>query len=292
MSGVALAITAGVGFGIFQAVNRRANQGIDAYRATFGLLMIGTIGLTIVSLTTQDLSLVTTAPTSAILHFAAAGIVHFFFGWTFLSLSQQRDGAARTGATAGATPLVGSILAAVALGEGFGWVVAAGVVLVVSGVVTLSFRGGAPGVSMLRSVPWFGLLAASSWGTSPLFIRWGLEGLPAPLLGVTVGMAGATLAYAVALTVTKRWKGESIHRSNLLWLAAAGVLVAVSIASQWSSYDLIPIAVAITLMQLSAPVVIVTAPLIIGTHLEKITPSLLVGTALVMAGSILVIQAA
>jgi hypothetical protein len=38
--------------------------------------------------------------------------------------------------------------------------------------------------------------------------------------------------------------------------------------------------------------VIVTAPLIIGTHLEKITPSLLVGTALVMAGSILVIQAA
>lgn len=292
MSGVALAITAGVGFGIFQAVNRRANQGLDAYRATFGLLLIGTVGLAVVSALTQDLSLLGAAPLSAILHFAAAGIVHFFFGWTFLSLSQQRDGAARTGATAGATPIVGTILAALALGEGVGIVIVAGVLLVVAGVMTLSFRGAVPGASLLRSVPWFGLLSATSWGTSPLFIRWGLEGLPAPLLGVTVGMAGATLSYAVALTVTGRWSGRPISGSTFRWLALAGVLVAISIASQWSSYDLIPIAVAITLMQLSAPVVILTAPLIVGSHLEKITPPLLLGAGLVMAGSILVIQAA
>jgi drug/metabolite transporter (DMT)-like permease len=76
-----------------------------------------------------------------------------------------------------------------------------------------------------------------------------------------------------------------------MWLGLAGLLVAIAIASQWSSYDLIAIAVAITLMQLSAPVVIATAPLIVGTHMERVTPPVIIGTALIMAGSILVILA-
>ena len=112
MSGIALAITAGVGFGLFQAVNRRANSGIDAYRATFGLLFIGTIALALFAGITQDVGELWAAPISSLFFFAGAGIVHFYFGWTFLSLSQQQVGAARTGATAAATPLVGSLLAA------------------------------------------------------------------------------------------------------------------------------------------------------------------------------------
>ena len=75
------------------------------------------------------------------------------------------------------------------------------------------------------------------------------------------------------------------------WMVLAGVLVAIAIASQWTSYDLITIAVAITLMQLSAPVVIVSAPFIIGTEMEHISTPLVVGTALIMSGSILVILA-
>lgn len=290
MSGVAFAITAGVGFGLFQAVNRRANQGIDAYRSTFGLLLVGTVALAIVSLASQDLGLLTSAPVSSLLFFAAAGIVHFFFGWTFLSLSQQQVGAARTGATAAAAPLVASLLAAFLLDEGLTIIIGLGVVLVVTGLAILSLRGMARTVGD-RHIPWFGLGAAASWGTSPLFIRWGLEGLPAPLLGVTVGLASAMLAYAVALTVTARWGGGSIPTANIGWMVLAGVLVAIAIASQWTSYDLITIAVAITLMQLSAPVVIVSAPFIIGTEMEHISTPLVVGTALIMSGSVLVILA-
>ena len=168
----------------------------------------------------------------------------------------------------------------------------AGVVLVVTGLAILSLRGMTNIAGVDRQIPWFGLGAAASWGTSPLFIRWGLEGLSSPLLGVVVGMAAATLAYGVSLTVTGRWSGSgAIARSNLMWLALAGLLVAIAIASQWSSYDLIAIAVAITLMQLSAPVVIATAPLIVGSQMERVTPPVIVGTGLIMAGSILVILA-
>jgi uncharacterized membrane protein len=122
-----------------------------------------------------------------------------------------------------------------------------------------------------------------------VFIRWGLEGLDAPLLGVTIGLAAATAAYAVALTVTGRWKGDPIPRGKAMWLGLAGVLVAVAISAQWTSYTFIEIATAVTLMQLSAPTVILTAPFIVGFEHERITLPLVLGTGLVMAGSILVI---
>lgn len=288
MSGAVFAVIAGVSFGLFQAVNRRANTTIDAYRGTFGLVFVCTIALAIVSVLSQDLSLVADAPLSAHLSFMAAGVVHFYFGWTFLSLSQVRDGAGRTGAAAAAAPLVGTVLAVLVLGEEFTALTGLGVVLVVAGVAVLSLRSPA-GRSSAGSVPWFGLLAASSWGTSPIFIRWGLEGLPAPLLGVTIGMAGTTLAYAITLTVTRRWGGAPVSHAARMWLTVAGLIVAVAIVAQWTAYDNIEIAVALTIMQLSAPTVILVAPVIVGGEMEKVTVPLVAGTALVMAASILVL---
>ncbi len=291
MSGVALALAAGVGFGLFQAVNRRANSGLDAYRATFGLLAVGTVGMTVISVLTQDLAAIDRAPLGALVAFAAAGIVHFFFGWTLLGLSQQKVGASETGATVAATPLIATILAALVLDEGLTLVIALGVLLAVTGLAVLALRRMPASRHTGFHIPWFGIGAAASWGTSPLFIRWGLEGLPHPLLGVNIGLAAAMLAYAVALTVTGRWSGNTITRAHIGWITLAGTMVAVAILAQWTSYDLIAIAVAVTLMQVSAPVVIVAAPFVVGTEMERATPALLLGTALIMSGSILAILA-
>ncbi len=104
MSGAAWALTAGVSFGIFQAVNRRANQLVDAYRTTFALLVVAVIGLGAVAATTQDLSLLGSAPIASFVGFGLAGIIHFFLGWTFLAVSQLRFGAANPGALIADTP--------------------------------------------------------------------------------------------------------------------------------------------------------------------------------------------
>lgn len=290
MSGVAYAVAAGIGFGIFQAVNRRANQEMDAYRATFLLLVVGTLSLSVWTAATQDLTLLAEAPLGSLAHFGAAGIVHFFLGWTFLALSQQRIGAASTGAVLASTPLVGSVLAALVLGEALTPVAVLGVLLVVAGVVLLSLRQN-PGV-MSRSVPWFALAAAFSWGSSPLFIRWGLEGLDSPLIGVTVGLLAATLAYAFALAVARRRRAsQKPSRAGYAWASVAGVVVAICIAFQWIAFDLIPVAVAITLIQFSAPTIIAVAPFLVGSEAEHPTPTLILGAASILAGSILVVLA-
>ncbi len=287
VSGVVFAAGAGIGFGLFQAVNRRANQAMDAYRATFLLLLVGSASMALFSLFTRDLSSLQVGSPRAFLFFAGAGIVHFFLGWTFLSLSQQQVGAATTGAVLGSTPLIGSILAAVVLGESLRPLTAVGILLAATGVTLLSLRRSS---TLERRVPWFALGAAASWGSSPLFIRWGLRDLDDPIIGVTFGLLAATFAYAIALFMARRARSaDPVSREGLAWVTLAGVMVAACIALQWIAFDRIAIAIAITVMQLSAPTVVTVAPLLVKSDAEKPTLPMLLGMAAVLAGSVVVV---
>ncbi|MGD8466179.1 MAG: DMT family transporter [Anaerolineae bacterium] len=138
MTGVLWAIVAGVGFGVFQAFNRRAGRSIDSYLSTFLLLLCSSITLVIVSVLTEDLGPLSEAPWTAYLNFGLAGFVHFLLGWTFLTLSQKRVGAARTGALIGTTPLFAFAVGLVFFGETLSLPVIIGMVLVIGGVYLVS----------------------------------------------------------------------------------------------------------------------------------------------------------
>jgi drug/metabolite transporter (DMT)-like permease len=290
MGGAAWALVAGVCFGIFQAVNRRANQLIDPYRATFALLVIAVVGLGIIAAVTQDLALLSSAPMSAFFAFGAAGIIHFFLGWTFLGLSQQRIGAANTGVVLAATPLIGSLLAALLLDEPLGPVALVAIALVTAGVMLIARRAGGGGEHGL-TYPWFGLAAALSWGTSPLFIRWGLKGLASPLIGVTIGLAGAAALYAIVLASGRAPITSETPRDVRRWILIGGILVAVAIAAQWTALDLVEVNIVLTLQQVTTPVVVIVAPFIVGAAVERWTWRLILGMVAVIAGSTLVIWA-
>jgi drug/metabolite transporter (DMT)-like permease len=138
MTGVLWAIVAGLGFGVFQSFNRRAGRSIDSYLSTFMLLLVSAIVLVVVSLLTEDLGPLREAPLMAYVNFGLAGFVHFFLGWTFLTLSQKLVGAARTGALIGTTPLFAFAVGLVFFGEALSLPLIVGVVLVMSGVYLVS----------------------------------------------------------------------------------------------------------------------------------------------------------
>ena len=138
MTGVLWAIVAGAGFGVFQSFNRRAGRSIDSYLSTFLLLVVSAGVLVAVSLLTEDLSLLKGAPLLAYVNFGLAGFVHFFLGWTFLTLSQKLVGAARTGALIGTAPVFAFGVGLVFFGETLGVPVIIGVVLVIVGVYLVS----------------------------------------------------------------------------------------------------------------------------------------------------------
>jgi drug/metabolite transporter (DMT)-like permease len=136
----------------------------------------------------------------------------------------------------------------------------------------------------------FGLGTALCWGTSPIFIRRGLDGLPSPLLGVTVGLLAAVAAYGIAILLARR-PIISLSRSRpaLAWKAAAGMLVGLSTWTRWYALSLVPVVVVLGLGLLSVPTVILLAPLVVGRHLERVTARVVGGSGLVLAGAFVLI---
>ena len=286
MTGVALAAAAGIGFGLFQSVNRAALRGMDAYASTFLQVLVSAAILVAVSLAAGDPGRLAAAPASAWWRFAAAGLVHFSVGWTLLNLSQQRLGAARTSPLLATVPLFGVVVAAVALQEVPSALELAGVALMVGGVYAIEVeRSSGPAAAWTASL--FGLGTALCWAVSPILIRQGLRDLPSPLLGVTIGLVAATVAYGLALPLRGR-QGLRFTREALAWKLAAGGLVAVSTWARWASVALVPVAVVLALGLLSVPTVLAAAPALVGRQAERVTAAVLAGSALIVAGALVI----
>jgi uncharacterized membrane protein len=120
---------------------------------------------------------------------------------------------------------------------------------------------------------------------SPIFARQGLEGLPSPLLGVTLGLSASVLAYGVALLCQSRLSGiAAIPHDALFFKTAAGILAGVSTWTRWMALDLAPVVVVLALALTSVPAVMVLSPLVTDRHLERVTFRLWLGATLVGGG--------
>jgi uncharacterized membrane protein len=123
-----------------------------------------------------------------------------------------------------------------------------------------------------------------------VFIRYGLQDLDSPLLGVTVGVTASALGYGtVLLWQRQRWNGNPITTDAWMQKLAAAVLVGLSTWMRWVALDLAPVAVVLALTMISTPLVILLSPLISGKHLERVTAVLWSGTGLILAGALLLV---
>lgn len=296
MTGAVWAIAAGVGFGLFQTLNRRAVRDMDIYMSTFMQLLIGGLVLAAVSIATEDLTVLGRVSWWAWINFSLAGFFHFFIGWTFLNASQKQIGAARTGALIGTTPLFGAVIAALTLAEFPTPITIIGILFIVGGVYLVNYanlrRGGSAGkggTSGWRSLL-LGLAAALCWSISPIFIRHGLDELPSPILGVTVGVTACVLGYGLALA------GRSLTAplaplttDALVFKLIAGLLVGLSTWARWIALDLTSVALVLALSLVSVPVVNILSPLLVGQHIEQVTGQVWLGSALIVGGSLVLI---
>jgi drug/metabolite transporter (DMT)-like permease len=292
VTGPALAAAAGLGFGVFQTLNRRAVGGMsDAYLATFLQLATALGVLVVATLTTEDLGLLGEATAVSLVCFAVAGLIHFVVGWTFLNMSQMRIGAARTSPLLATTPVFGAVIAILVLNEVPAAVVWVGVALVTAGALVVSLERVSEegwGISWRDALP--GLATALAWATSPLLIKEGLEGLPSPLLGLTLGMVVALLAYAIVLLLKPRVPGPAFgSRLSLAFKLLAGVMVGLSVWARWAALDYTSIAVVLALGLLSVPVVLLLSPVVMGRHVERVTAQIWLGAALVVVGGLVLV---
>lgn len=290
MTGALWATISGIGFGFFQAFNRRAAKAFDAYFSTFVSIAISAIILAGASVLTEDFSQLNGVPLMTYFNFALAGLIHFYLGWTLLTISQNKIGAARTGALSGTSPFFALFISALAFNEFLRLPVLIGIMMLVSGVYLVSFDenplAGASGRQWLESI--YGLGVAVCFSISPIFIRGGLDYLESPLLGVTIGMSFSALAYGITLLFRHdRLMQGPLPNDAVAFQVASSVFVGLSTWMRWIALDKAPVGVVLALGRLNVPVVILLAPLLVGKSLENVTARVWLGAGLIVAGSLI-----
>ena len=284
MNGVLWATASGVGFGIFQSVNRWAIRGIeDPYVSTFIQLAVATTTLVAASLVSEDLSQLADASTEAIVLFAIAGIVHFVLGWVLLNVSQARIGASRTAPLITLTPLFGVLLAVVTLGELPSAAVLVAIVPIMAGAWILASRGGGDFAIERDSV--FAFATAFMWALSAVLTVDALEGLDSPLLGVTLGLLAATITLGGMLVARDSLGAiRMIARDTLTLKLIAALVVAFATWFRLLALGDTDVAVVLAVNLVAVPVTLLLAPLMVGRHLEQADARVWLGGLLVIVG--------
>jgi drug/metabolite transporter (DMT)-like permease len=283
VSGVLWATASGIGFGLFQSLNRRAIRGIeDPYVSTFLQLSVATAILLVASLLSEDLSQLGDASGEAIALFAVAGVIHFVLGWLLLNVSQMRIGASRTAPLITLTPLFGVVLAAVALRELPSAGAFAAIAPIMVGAWLLASRSGDVRIER-DSIFAFG--TAFMWALSAVMTVEALEGLNSPLLGVTLGLLAATAALGGALLARGSLGAiRSIARNTLALKLSAAVLVALATWFRLLALGETDVAVVLATNLVGVPITLVLAPLMVGRHVEEANARVWLGGLLVVAG--------
>jgi drug/metabolite transporter (DMT)-like permease len=290
VSGVLWATASGMGFGLFQSLNRRAIRGIeDPYVSTFLQLSVATAILVAASLASEDLSQLGAASGGAIAIFALAGIIHFVLGWLLLNVSQARIGASRTAPLITLTPLFGVALAAVALGELPSAAALTAILPIMAGAWLLASRGSGDVAIDRDSIFAFG--TAFMWALSAVLTVEALEGLDSPLLGVTLGLLAATAALGGALAARGSLGAvRSIATGTLTLKLLAAVVVAFATWFRLLALDETDVAIVLATNLVSVPVTLVLAPILVGRHLEQADARVWLGGLLVVAGVLALIR--
>jgi drug/metabolite transporter (DMT)-like permease len=296
--GVILAAVAGIGFGLFQSVNRLALRRVNVYEGTLVHMLLGTLVLMGLIAANGELEHVD-GSTVGVVWFALAGIVNFGLANMLLGMSQKRIGAVRTGPLLAATPFFGTVIAATVLHELPSVPALVGMVVIVGGVFLATsprFRRGSGGSpDFLPPASWMarliGLGPPLCFAASPPLIREAVEALPSPLLGVTVGMAtSVVLFFLVGIPGGRLALSRGTWTPRMLALEAlTGALVGFSAWALWEAFSLAPVGIVLSLSLLQVPTVMLVAPVIAGRGGEDSSTAIWLGALLVLGGALVLI---
>ena len=270
--------------------------GMSGVAAKRGLEHVESLTGTLISVGTCFAVYLVTAPfwmragdwfTAGFWIFAVTGIMQPALSMYFANEAFSRAGATVVATFTNTTPLIAAALAIGFLGERMTLAIAAGTVLTVLGITTLAWMPASRGAGWLAGGG--GMAAALLFATGTAVIRGvnqvigkvGIDLLPNPFMA---GFCSFGVSFAVLAAVYRwrrgRWPGN-VPRQGLTYFCITGVCVAAGIGLLYAALLLGTVTV-VAPMVATYPVftMLVAAAL----RDERITPKVLTGVALVMAG--------
>jgi len=200
----------------------------------------------------------------------------------------DRVGASINSAGISTRPLFATALALVFLGEGISLGVGAGIGVLVGGLVLLSLsqggdRGGWSATDLL-----FPLGAAAGFATADVIRRFGLTTTGATALhGVTINETAGVLALGAYVLARRPGTFRSVSTRTYAVFGLSGAANALSFLLFFVALDIGPVAIATSLIGTTPLFTLAFTYLFLG-DLERVTPGVLAGAALVVAGTVVI----
>jgi drug/metabolite transporter (DMT)-like permease len=194
-------------------------------------------------------------------------------------------GSAITSTIVNTTPMFSTVLAMLALGERPGSLVLAGVVLIVVGLVIISWEGSER--SWKRTELIFPFLAALLFSMKDVTVRWGLGGSASPILAAAI--AALTSTIEIFLINRYLYKEAFVLPPNhvIQWFVSSGIFTGGSFLFMFLALSMERVSIIAPLINSYAVFVLVLTPLI-ARQIERVTLPKAAGVVLVVAGIFLI----
>jgi len=284
--GVLLVILAAIFWGTGNTVARVGLQSVKATSATILSLATGLIVALIIVLVFEFEALVSVSLV-AIGWFALIGIFHFALGRLFLYQSMRYIGSARGTSITHSYPLFALILAVMFLEETSTIPVIIGTVSIVGGIYLLLSEKGETQVAKKSRILGYGsgLGAALCWGIASVLISYSSQFGP-PFVVLSYALLSGII-FLSAATGKNFEIGIKTNKKAINLLLIAGALNGIGLSSFYFALAIAPVVVVAPLSATSPLFTILCVHLFL-QKLERITPLVIIGCLLVVAGGVLI----
>lgn len=223
-----------------------------------------------------------------VLYFIMAGFLGPFLARYFLFIGIGRVGASITIPISQTSVLVSAITALVLLGEGLTFPIALGTLLIIVGAITVSLEesGGQIEREWSKKDLIFPVLSSVFYGLSHIARKMGLALTPEPLMGVAIQNA-TTLVFLPLIAQFLRKRQRLILNDKMTWFtfSMVGLVIVIGQFFVFLSLQRGQVIVAAPLFTLQPFFVLIFAALFL-RRLEKVTWRIVMGSALIVGGSV------
>ena len=294
MTAIALSLLAAIGFGSATIFTRSALQGYSFLPAVWMSLLVSFVITAVLALVFARGDIGTLSVT-ALLWILAVGVAHHCLGRPQNYLSVSIIGASRASLFFSTQAPFAAFFAIAFLGEALTPLVVVGTIGVVAGLVLAS------GDSLLEG--WrterryligylVALSAGAAYGGTNIFVKKAGETFESPLLITAISLLAGLIMLAPVAGAASTRKGATNwkDRRSLGFVALAGIAAGVGVNSLYFALQRADVVVITPIVSSSPLITLLLAHLFI-SRLERVTPRLVIGTVLAVAGVILVVLA-